>query len=259
MKNFGLIQEGYIKLMQEGLAENNKAKQKIFAKFIKTIKNSPILKKQKNVFNLLEQVNSVDSEFIEMYLTEASNILSDIDNELIVAENIKLLSPLIEHNINLNEIEYDEKNIHESITDFLYLPREPKTFNRIVESKHRIINFQPIVENFIEDNSKVFLPSMINELMVKTFETKYSNLSLLETKLLATIVNNDVNEQKHLFETMLAECKDVVDKMLENDELSDIHEDLESSKEKLSKMNFVSETYLDDMCELIELKELTTL
>ena len=56
---------------------------------------------------------------------------------------------------------------------------------------------------------------------------------------------------------ILIDCgPDFRNQMLENNEFSEIHEDLENSKTKLNSMNFVNETYLDDMVELMELKEL---
>lgn len=256
MKNFGLLKEGYIKLMLEGLANKDKSKIQIFRKFKKSLKTNPIYKKQNNMFNLLESINDVDDEFKDMYVNEAIDIVDNINEDDLLRENILLVNELMENNIDLSTIEYDEKNMHESITNYAYLPRYNKNFKFIVESKKNIMDYKPTIletKDVVVEN--VIPPSMIFEMMMMSIRSKYPSLTLLEARVIASNLSSDETLKENLFNEVLLEAKSTIEELMESN-IDGLGDRLKETQDKLNEMVFINETYIDDMCKLIELTEL---
>lgn len=259
MKNFGLIKEGYVALLSEAIVSQDKEMKKAFRSFVKSVKSNPILKAQKNVFKLLENVSDVEDEFKSMYISEAVDVLKNIDEEEIVTENVKLLAPLLEFGLDLTKVEYDEKNLHECITDYVYTARTPKTMNRIVESKSVILTHKPMITETKETESAIILPSQLVMIMEEKFKRNYSELNETEIKIIKSAISGNKTIQESLFNELKTECQTMVNDLKENEELVEFVDTLTQTQDKLNEMQFNEDNYVDDMHTLLELKELQKL
>lgn len=254
MKNFGLIREGYYALMIDGINTKDKNKINTSKSFIREVKKNDALLIQNNTYDLLERVSDVGDEFKDMYVNEALNNIREYDTEKLIEANVKLLEPLLEYGVDISKIDYSEKKLHESITTYLYNDRVPKTFATIVEAKNTIINHKSTEIISEVDESKIIPPSTIYMFMMETMAHKYPNLKESEAKVVASLLLNDKDMQKNLFETFLSEAKEYISNYLLNEEYSNISEQLTLTKEKLDGMVYNESTYIDDVNRILSLK-----
>lgn len=260
MKNFGLIKEGYVVLLAEAISTDNKEMKKAFRGFVKNVKSNPILKTQKNVFKLLENVSEVEPEFRDMYISESVAELNNIDTDQITTENVKLLEPLLEFGLDLTALDYEDKHLHECITNYIHLTRSPKTMKQITESKMVILKNERINESVPTiSESEIVQPSTINTLMERKLKTKYADLSETELKIIKSVLSGNKTIQESIYDELKEECQKIVTELKNNNELFEFENMLNNAQSKLNEMAFNQESYVDDVTTLIELKELQNL
>jgi hypothetical protein len=94
--------------------------------------------------------------------------------------------------------------------------------------------------------------SLLTSIYVEKFNDNYNDLDESTIKTIKTIIESDEEGKKVLFNEIKKECI-----VLVNDKLSEgvEKEKLLAVKEKLLDMEFVTESHIDDISSLIELKE----
>lgn len=253
MKNFGLLKEAYMEIMLEGLKTGDIDKKNTFKKFIKSIKYNPILKKQAKFYSLLESVRDLDNDKQDDFINEAISMISNSDKKEMIKENILLSQILFEYNIDLTELNYEKKELHESISNLLFLKPELKNLKTLSESKNIIRQKREfIIENKTKKSDEDYLPTkVILKTAVNKINKSFPSLSENEIKIIASVLNGNINEQKAIFDELKKECEtNILDKKEEISEQGL----LETALAKLSGMEYSPKTYQTDIVKIMSLK-----
>jgi hypothetical protein len=94
MQNFGKIKTDFNNLLVEGLVTKDTKKKELFKIYVKTIKESEILKTQFLIYNNIEKKIESDPVSANIYVTENIKLLEKYSVDKIIAENNKLLPEL---------------------------------------------------------------------------------------------------------------------------------------------------------------------
>jgi predicted thioredoxin/glutaredoxin len=142
MQNFGKIKNAFSEILAEGIASNNVAKKNLFKKYVKTLKESEILKTQFLVYENIENVVENDQFSANLIVSENLSLLSKFKKKDILKENQKLLELSDEVKTKLDET-YEEKisSLHESLSSLLFLDKSAKTVNEIAKNKKNVLDY----------------------------------------------------------------------------------------------------------------------
>ena len=92
MQNFGKIKNAFNEILAEGIASNDEAKKKLFKQYIKTLRESKILKTQFLIYENIEILVENDQFSANIILNENLNLLNEFKKKDILKENEKLIS-----------------------------------------------------------------------------------------------------------------------------------------------------------------------
>ena len=92
MQNFGKIKNAFNGILAEGLVSKNEANKLLFKKYIKTIKESEILRTQFLVYTNIENKLESDSLSANLYVSENLSLLAKYKISDIIKENKKLIA-----------------------------------------------------------------------------------------------------------------------------------------------------------------------
>ena len=90
--------------------------------------------------------------------------------------------------------------------------------------------------------------------MVNNLNTKYAGLSETEQRIIKSGMGNDEDEKKTVFVDVIRECVDTINENLLECDIN-TKEKLLTIKDKLLRMSFVSENFINDVSKIIELKK----
>lgn len=255
MQNFGKIKNAFNSILAEGVVKKNDDKKSLFKKYIKTIKESNILKTQFLIYNNIE--NKVDSDHnnINIFVSENIKLLSKYKVSDILKENKKLIDLSKEVEEKLNE-SYDSNlsGLHESLSNLIATKRTPKNVDDVSKNISTVITY--IKNNKAKEvNEKIDLPmSMVSSLLVDKFNDRYESLDESDKKVLKTIMDSDEAGKKEIYSVIHKECIDLVNEGLKKSDLG-IKEKLLSIKEKLLNDNKeVNENFIYNVSKLVDLK-----
>jgi hypothetical protein len=254
MYNFGKIKESYNKIYLESFSTKDSKKKKVFEYYISKLKESKILREEFDCYNAIQNAafnNELDSQiFIEGNLDVIRSMsrvdLNDIHNDLI--NNLK------ENGYSLVDPENEIISLFE---DVLNTEKTSKNLTKITES---IIKLRKtlVKEGSLETNEEetIALPTnVLSNLMVNKFNSKYSELDETTKKIIKVSLNGSEEERSELFNSTLKECVDLVNnKLKESANDLELKDKLLQTKERLLEMSFISETYIENLTKLVELK-----
>lgn len=254
MQNFGKIKNAFNSLLIEGLFKEKKNNKTLFKKYLKTIKESEILKTQFLIYNNIENKIEADSESISLFISENIKLLEKYKKSDILNENKKLIKLLGEIKDELN-IQYDESNLHESLSKLIFTEKTPKNIDSIVSELKN-------VSNYIKSNKEkeivehVDLPiSLMTNLVVEKYNEKYSDLDEDDKKILNVLINENQTESERLYSEIVSECLSLIDNLLKNED-GDLNKKLLKVKNKLSEdaVELTKENIVENIVKLVELK-----
>jgi hypothetical protein len=250
MHNFGQIKHIYNSLLAESIASKDKGNKKIFAKYVNRLKENTNLKTQflvyNNIENKIEENEYKASEFVKANI----GLLEGIDRKELMNLNESLMVDVPAYDVDFSHKKFE---LYENINTLIFTEKNTKTVDKIVEATASIVEYiksnkpKEIVEGVSE-----LPPSLLTAIYVDKFNENYENLDESTFKLVKTILESDEEGRKVLFNEIKKECIVLVnDKLNEGEE----KEKLLAVKEKLLDMDFVSESHIEDISSLIELKE----
>ena len=254
MYNFGKIKESYNKIYLESFSTKDSKKKKVFEYYISKLKESKILREEFDCYNAIQKAaftNELDSQiFIEGNLDVIRSMsrvdLNDIHNDLI--NNLK------ENGYSLVELENEVLSLFE---DVLNTEKTSKNLTKITESITKLRKTL-VKEGSLETNEEetIALPTnVLSNLMVNKFNSKYSELDETTKKIIKVSLNGSEEERSELFNSTLKECVELVNnKLKESVNDLELKDKLLQTKERLLEMSFISETYIEDLTKLVELK-----
>lgn len=257
MQNFGKIKNAFHEILVESILDKDAEKKKIIKRFIKAISESEVLKSQFLIYNNIETRVDSNPLFANLFVTENIKILNKFKKDEIISENTKLvnMSQMIKSKL---DDDYDNKNLHESISSLIFSESKPETVKEITENRLFIVNY--INENVVTDKQPVSndgLPtSLIANLAVDKFNEKYANLTEDEHRVLNLVLcDGDEDNRRKVFEDVLNKCISGVNVKLKN---GDNRDKLLDVKEKLLNTNYNNKTFSEDIVKLLDLKRTIT-
>lgn len=253
MENFGKIKNAYNELFLDWIEKKDESSKKIFKQYLKTIKESKILKAQFLVFNNLE--NKVDADYMSanLYVNENIKLLQKFKISDILNENKKLIG--VSDKITIVN-DYHLSNLHESIHKLITTKRQPNTIDVITENTKKVIGY-------ITDNKEkeiiesVELPnSMLVEMMVNKFNETYEHLDENDKSVLKSLLDSDDNKMKEVNVKLIDECLILINEKLKSSDI-ETKEKLLLVKEKLlgNKESVSEEKLIESISKLLELKD----
>jgi site-specific DNA-cytosine methylase len=255
MQNFGKIKNAFSEILAEGIASNDENKKTLFKKYIKTLKESEILKTQFLVYENIENVIESDKFSANLIISENLDLMSKFNQKDILKENIKLMSISKEVSDRI-KMSYDEKlsNLHESISKLVFLEKTPKTINEITNSRKDILDY--IITNKEKTVSESYdVPnSMLSSILVEKYNEKYSTLNESEKEVIKTLIESDDNAKLDVYKKITRECIDLIDLKLNESDLETKDRLLRVKDKLLNTTITLDEDFLRNVSKIIELK-----
>jgi hypothetical protein len=254
MQNFGKIKNAFNELLAQGLSTNNPESKQLFKKYIKTIKESEIMKTQFLVVSNIENKVEPNREKATEFVKENISLFSKFNTKTILEAN-KSLSGFI----GLTDVDYEHRDLHENISKLIFTNRTPKTVDTIVEATSAVVDY--IVNNKVKVITEAIeLPnSMLMNILVDKYNERYSTLSESEKEILKSLIDSTEETKKEVYTKTLRECIDLVNESLKNSD-SQTKEKLLNVKDRLlNDTSEINEDYFKNISKLVELKSSLTI
>jgi hypothetical protein len=255
MQNFGKIKNAFSEILAEGIASNDVAKKKLFKKYIKALKESNILKTQFLVYENIENVIENDQFSANLIVSENISLLNKFNKKNILSENEKLIS-LSEDVKNRLEESYDEKlsNLHESISNLVFLDKNTKTVNEIAKNIKNVLDYITTNKEKVVTESYDIPNSMLSSILVEKYNERYSELTESTKEALKVLIESTDEEKIEVYNKINRECIDLIDSKLVESDL-DTKDRLLKVKDKLLRNTIeINEEFPKNISKLVELK-----
>jgi predicted thioredoxin/glutaredoxin len=256
MQNFGKIKNIFNNLMIESIFKKDENSKKLFKKYVKTIKESEILKTQFLIYNNIENKVDTDQFSVNIFVNENIKLLEKYDKSKILKENNKLSNLLKNVKYNVDE-EYDLSKLHESISNLIFIKREAANVDKITSEIKNVVTH--IVSNKVNQDSDIKesfgLPiSFLSKMLVENFNEKYSFLDESDKEVLNIIINENFEVKKDFYLKIKEECSNLIGENTTNDESY-----IEKSRQVKIKLEEDLQTLTEDnfnkkILKLLELK-----
>lgn len=255
MENFGKIKNTFNELLAESVVSKNDTNKLLFKKYIKTIKESEILKTQFLVYNNIENKVDTDGVSATNYVNENLKLLDKFKTSDIIAENKKLLEIDKQINDKSNDI-YNPilSSLHESISTLIFTKKTPKNIDKIVEATTAIVNYIKTNKKEVITEAIELPTSMLSTIMVDKYNDKYSNLDESEKKVIKTLIDSTEEGKKEVYENTIKECLVLVNERLVNTNLETKERLLKVKERLLNDKKEINESFLTNISKLIELR-----
>lgn len=250
--NFGAIRDSIMKLSAAELIRESKSK--TIDLFTESVKNSSLIKKQHLIYKSLQDCKPFEKERLaERFLNQNLQLFSNEKWEKILAENKSLRRELLDdYHV---EAKKDGKlfesinTLIESITKggFSDFEREQESYEYILKHLTR-----PVINESEKSEEKTDSPKLvgnawkfITKMAINNFNERFKHLSESEQKTFKILVSDNdtkINYLKSLKEEGLA----LIDSKLKEIKEPKTLDLLNSFKEKISKIDNVNHTNLDE-------------
>jgi hypothetical protein len=256
MQNFGKIKNAFSEILAEGIASNDVAKKNLFKKYIKTLKESEILRTQFLVYENIENVVESDQFLANLIISENLSLLTKFNKKDILSENKKLVALSEEVKSKLDD-EYDVKisKLHESICDLVFFEKSPKNVNEVAKNRKNVLDYIVTNKAKVVNESYDVPPSMLSSILVEKYNERYSELTETEKEVIRVLIESDDNQKLDLYAKITRECIDLIDSNLTESDL-DTKDRLLKVKDKLLREKIeVNEDFSKNISKLVDLKK----
>ena len=243
MINFGKINNGFSDILVESIKQNDSNKKLTFQKYLKELKENKILRNQYFIYDNITNKTETNDLKVSEYIKENIALMGNYSLRDIKRENEKLQSLLGENIAN----DYVLNELHENINILITTKKTPETLNKITEAFSFISDY--IKKNKIVKEEKVSVEESVSK-----FNERYSNLTESEQRILKVAMGSDDEEKKSVFSEVIRECIDLINNNLVECEL-ETKEKLLNVKDRLLRMSYINENFINDMGKIFELKK----
>jgi hypothetical protein len=252
MENFGNIKDTFKNLMIESLIKKDDSGKKLFSKFLKTIKENKTLKNQYLIYNNLQNVKFDDSIEAKEFIKENIELLKNLNKNHIQKGNT-YFSKLLKGTNIIKE----NDSFYQNVNYLVNTEKTPSNIKKINETINNIVKVMLEKNNEEETiNETVNIPpSVLTNLLVTKFNSKYSDITESEKELIKTVLNGTNKEKESLFENIKRNCIDTIDTKLNESSDLELKDKLLKVKDKLLNTNFDSENVNSQIVKLNNLKE----
>ena len=250
VQNFGKIKNAYNEMLVESVVSKNNDKKGLFKNYVKTVKETEVLKNQFLVYDLIENKVESDQSKATLFVEECLNILSKYNEKDILNANKKL----VENILFEKDSDYDRKELHENISTLIFTPKTPKNVDAIVEAKLNIVNY--IVNNKTKESDNGYgLPnSVVSKIMVEKYNEKYSQLDESEKNVLKALIDSDDEKKKEVYVNAITECLTLINDKLKESDINTKEKLLMVKERLLNDKQEVNEDYFKNISKLIDLR-----
>jgi len=252
MHNFGNIKNTFNQVLTESITKKDRSKKNIFKEYLKTIKESNVLKSEFLVLNNIENKFIEDPYLAGEYVKENVQSIRKFGSKKILSENLKLISLIEKNNLKISN---ETNKLYECLNNLILLKKDSKNVDKIHESFEYMRSYVMKPKNIEKYSSPVVSlpPSMLAGVMVSKFNTKYDNLSESEKKVIKTSINGTDNEKKSLFSDLIRETIDIIDTKLNTNDI-ELKDKLLKTKDKLLRIEYKTDTFVKDVAKVYSLK-----
>ena len=232
---------------------------RLIKKYVKTIKESNDLKKVYSIYNIVNSPNKINDG--TLFIKESISLIKEIDKKN-YGDSLSSISDIVKEcavsaNLDTEAIENIKDKYHGSISESLdYVLFNKMGMNNIVEYTNglsRITNF--INENKKHENDLMVEGKSICEL-IGDFDKLFTNdIEIWESTAIKDISLAELSgkDKKGVFEEYKSECLSIIEENL-NEKDAENSSRFQGMKEKLLKKEFNSDTIVEDILMLSELK-----
>lgn len=232
---------------------------RLIKKYVKTIKESKDLKKVYSIYNIVNSPNKINDG--TLFIKESISLIKEIDKKN-YGDSLSSISDIVKEcavsaNLDTETIEKLKDKYHGSINESLdYVLFNKMGINNIVEYTNglsRITNF--INENKKHENDLMVEGKSICEL-IGDFDKLFTNdIEIWESTAIKDISLAELSgkDKKSVFEEYKSECLSIIEENL-NEKDAENSSRFQGMKEKLLKKEFNSDTIVEDILMLSELK-----
>lgn len=232
---------------------------RLIKKYVKTIKESNDLKKVYSIYNIVNSPNKINDA--TLFIKESISLIKEIDKKN-YGDSLSSISDIVKEcavsaNLDTEAIENIKDKYHGSISESLdYVLFNKMGMNNIVEYTNglsRITNF--INENKKHENDLMVEGKSICEL-IGDFDKLFTNdIEIWESTAIKDISLAELSgkDKKDVFEEYKSECLSIIEENL-NEKDAENSSRFQGMKEKLLKKEFNSDTIVEDILMLSELK-----
>jgi hypothetical protein len=254
--NFGAIRDTVTRLSAAELVREQKSI--TLEKFLKEIKQSPVLTKQQFVFKNIENAKPFTKERLaERFIAQNMQLFKNEKWNNITSENKRVRKELLDdmhiesrvdnklaESIN-TLIEFNSNSIHSNLGK--EIEREVEAYDYVVKYLTRTVNESEYSKEK-EDNPKLNESwKFITKVAVNNFNDRYEHLNEEEKKVFSVLVSDEKTKISYLNELKQQNLK-MISQILEtkSDLDSDSKELLENFKNKLMNMQNISFVNIDE-------------
>ena len=232
---------------------------RLIKKYVKTIKESNDLKKVYSIYNIVNSPNKIDDG--TLFIKESMSLIKEIDKKN-YNDSLSSISDIVKEcvvstNLDIETIEKLKSKYYGSINESLdYVLFNKMGINNVVEYTNdlsRITNF--INENKKHENDLMVEGKSICEL-IGDFDKLFTNdIEIWESTAIKDISLAELSgkDKKDVFEEYKSECLSIIEENL-NEKDAENSSRFQGMKEKLMKKEFNSDTIVEDILMLSELK-----
>lgn len=232
---------------------------RLIKKYVKTIKESNDLKKVYSIYNIVNSPNKIDDG--SLFIKGSMSLIKEIDKKN-YSDSLSSISDIVKEcvvsaNLDIETIEKLKSKYYGSINESLdYVLFNKMDINNVVEYTNdlsRITNF--INENKKHENDLMVEGKSICEL-IGDFDKLFTNdIEIWESTAIKDISLAELSgkDKKDIFEEYKSECLSIIEENL-NEKDAENSSRFQGMKEKLMKKEFNSDTIVEDILMLSELK-----
>lgn len=232
---------------------------RLIKKYVKTIKESNDLKKVYSIYNIVNSPNKIDDG--TLFIKESMSLIKEIDKKN-YSDSLSSISDIVKEcvvsaNLDIETIEKLKSKYYGGINESLdYVLFNKMSINNVVEYTNdlsRITNF--INENKKHENDLMVEGKSICEL-IGDFDKLFTNdIEIWESTAIKDISLAELSgkDKKDIFEEYKSECLSIIEENL-NEKDAENSSRFQGMKEKLMKKEFNSDTIVEDILMLSELK-----
>lgn len=257
--NIGVLNAIFIQNTDSILKRKNG--KRIIKEYIDIISKNKLLLKEYLVYDYIDNVKN--TKYIKETIQESLNYLNGIDLAELKKLNNKLSTFMSENKIfKINDIKNED--IYNSIDYLIFSEKSLKNINERVDKLNIIAD--KINENVLvsketeEDNIEMITEDidMLIKLTVNNFNKKYGELLSEEEKNIFKEITSitDDTEKELFFESKRKECLSLTNALLKEDNEPETKEMLLNVKEKLLEDKYNSDSYMEDIISLFDLKQI---
>lgn len=253
MENFGKIKTAFNEILAEGIVSKDNKRKNLFKQYVKTIKESEILRTQFLVYDNIENQFDADQFSANIFVTENIQLLNKFKPSDIVSENKKLVDLSEEVKETLDN-SYDLANLHESISKLIFTKRNPKTISERTTNTKNVIDY--ITKNEVKEVSEALdVPSsVLLGICVEKYNQRYSTLTESEKKVIKVLIESNDEEKLIVYSDVIKECIELIDAKLTESDLDTKDRLLKVKDKLLNDKKEINEDFTKNISKLIELK-----